>query len=76
MLYSDGVRTVSLFENAKAPSTDLSRYHAQATIVAGRDGEYAEAGPTTILTWTNGDLHCALVGEMQLDELQKIAASI
>jgi negative regulator of sigma E activity len=76
VLYSDGVRTVSLFENTKAPSTDLSRYHAQATTVAGRDGQYAEAGPTTILTWTDGDLHCALVGEMQLDELQKIAASI
>ena len=76
VLYSDGVRTVSLFENTKAPSTDLSRYHAQATLVAGRDGQYAEAGPTTILTWTNGDLNCALVGEMQLDELQKIAASI
>jgi negative regulator of sigma E activity len=76
LLYSDGIRTVSLFENVKAPATDLSRYHAQATRVAGRDGQYAEAGPTTILTWTNGDLNCALVGEMQLDELQKIAASI
>jgi negative regulator of sigma E activity len=76
LLYSDGVRTVSLFENAKAPSTDLSRYHAQATRVAGRDGQYAEAGPTTILAWTNGDLSCTLVGEMQLDELQKIASSI
>ncbi|HTA40736.1 MAG TPA: sigma-E factor regulatory protein RseB domain-containing protein [Candidatus Acidoferrales bacterium] len=76
LLYSDGVRTVSLFENSKAPSPDLSRYHAQATRVAGRDGQYAEAGPTTILTWSNGDLNCALVGDMQLDELQKIAGSI
>lgn len=76
LLYSDGVRTVSLFENSNAPSADLSRYHAQATRIAGRDGQYAEAGPTTILAWTNGNLTCTLVGEMQLDELQKIAASI
>lgn len=76
LLYSDGVRTVSLFENAKAPAADLSRYHAQAVTVAGRDGQYAEAGPTTILAWTNADLTYTLVGELPLDELQKIAASI
>ncbi len=76
LLYSDGIRMVSLFENAGAPSADLSRYHAQATHVAGGNGQYAEAGPTTILAWTNGNLNCTLVGEMQLDELRKIASSI
>jgi negative regulator of sigma E activity len=76
LLYSDGIRTVSLFENAKAPAADLSRYHAQSTSVAGHDGQYAQTGPTTILVWPGGDLHYALVGDMKLVELQKIAASI
>jgi negative regulator of sigma E activity len=76
LMYSDGIRTVSLFENAKASTPDLSRYHAQATRVGGGDGQYGQAGPTTILAWRTGDVNCALVGEMPLDELQKIAASI
>jgi negative regulator of sigma E activity len=76
LLYSDGVRSVSLFENAKAPAVDLSRYTAQTTSVAGQSAQYAEDGPTTLLVWSNGDLRCALVGELSLAELQKIAASI
>jgi negative regulator of sigma E activity len=76
LLYSDGVRTVSLFENGKAPAADLSRYHAQATSVAGVQAQYAESGSTIILVWSSGDLNYALVGDMPLDELQKIAGSI
>jgi negative regulator of sigma E activity len=76
LLYSDGVRTVSLFENSQAPAADLTRYNAQSTSVAGRSARFASKGPTTILTWSNGPVNYALVGEMRLDELQKIAASM
>ena len=76
VLYSDGVRTVSLYENGSGVVPDLSRYHAQAVRFSGRDGQYAESGPTTILSWKSADLTYALVGDMRLEELQKIAASI
>ncbi|MEO6836589.1 MAG: hypothetical protein ABI231_11895 [Candidatus Tumulicola sp.] len=76
LLYSDGIRTVSLFENAGAAGLDLQRLHPQPTSISGRDAQYAEQGPTTLLTWTDGPLHCALVGELRLNELQRIAASL
>ena len=76
LLYSDGIRTVSLFENTGTSELDLQRLHPQAANVSGRDAQYAERGQTTLLTWTDGNLHCALVGDMPLDELEKIADSL
>jgi negative regulator of sigma E activity len=76
LLYSDGIRSVSLFENTKVPAADLTRYHAQSTTIAGHDAQYAESGPTTIVVWSNNDLNYTLVGDMHLAELQKIATSI
>jgi negative regulator of sigma E activity len=76
LLYSDGIRTISLFENNKATADDLTRYHAQTTTIAGHSAQYAESGPTTILTWSNSALTYTLVGDLHLTDLQKIAASI
>ncbi len=76
LLYSDGIRTVSLFENAGDSGLNMDRLHPQGTTVAGRDATYAEKGPMTLLAWNAASLHFALVGELRLDELQHIAASI
>jgi negative regulator of sigma E activity len=76
LLYSDGIRTVSLFENAGASAVDMTHLHPQSTSVAGQDAQYAQDGATELLAWSDGNLHCALVGELDLSELQRIAASI
>ncbi len=76
LLYSDGIRTVSLFENAGATGLDLQRWRPHAIDVAGHAAQFAEQGPTALLTWTDGSLHCALVGELDLGELKHIAASL
>jgi negative regulator of sigma E activity len=76
VLYSDGLRTVSLFENDGSAAIDMSRLHPAATSIGARDAQYAERGPTTIVAWHDRSLHYALVGELQLDELKRIAASI
>jgi negative regulator of sigma E activity len=76
LLYSDGIRTVSLFENAGSSAVDMTRLHPRSMSIAGHDAEYAQDGSTALLAWTDGDLHCALVGELGLPELQRIAASI
>lgn len=76
LLYSDGIRTVSLFENAGGSAVDMTRLHPQSTSVAGHDAQYAQDGATELLAWSDGNLHCALVGELELSELQRIAASI
>ena len=76
LLYSDGIRTVSLFENTGDAGVDLQALHPQPASVAGHDARYAEQGPNTLLTWTDGPLHFALIGDLRLDELQHIAASL
>lgn len=76
LLYSDGVRTVSLFQNEKDAAVDLSRYHAISTSVANHAAHYVQDGPTTLLAWSDGSRHFALVGDLSLNELEKIGASV
>jgi negative regulator of sigma E activity len=76
LLYSDGLRTVSLFENEGATAPDMAGLHAEETTVSGEDAQYAEEGPTKLLAWRDSSLYFTLVGELQLDELKRIAASI
>ncbi len=76
LLYSDGIRTVSLFQNEKDAAVDLSRYHAMPTNVANHPAHYVQDGPTTLLAWADGNRHFALVGDLSLAELEKIGASV
>ena len=54
-LYSDGIRTVSLFENVKSSTLDMTRFQPQTLQVDGRDAQYAEDGSTALLAWSDGD---------------------
>jgi len=76
LLYSDGLRTVSLFENARGAAVDMSRYTAHATKIRSHDAQYVRDGSTTLLAWTDGNLHFALVGELTLAELVRIGSSV
>ena len=76
LLYSDGLRTVSLFENARGAAVDMSRYTVHSTKLRSFDAQYVQDGPMTLLGWTNGSLHFALVGELSLAELTRIGSSI
>lgn len=76
VLYSDGLRTVSLFENDAASAVNMNGLHAQSTTIGGESADYAESGPTTLLAWRDRSLHYALVGELALTELKRIAGSI
>ena len=76
LLYSDGIRTVSLFQNATGAAVDMSHYRVSDARVENKDAKYVQQGPTTLLAWSETGLHFALVGELDLAELQKIAASI
>ncbi|HEY9086255.1 MAG TPA: sigma-E factor regulatory protein RseB domain-containing protein [Candidatus Tyrphobacter sp.] len=76
VLYSDGLRTISLFENARGAAVDMSGYHPVSTTVGALSAQYVEDGPTTLLAWSQGALHFALVGDLNRDELERIAASL
>ena len=76
LLYGDGIRTVSLFENAKASTLDATRLKPQPLRVGRRSAEYAEDGATALLAWSDGTLYYTLVGEVGVVDLARIAASI
>ncbi len=76
VLYCDGIRTVSLFENPTSTALDTAGLTSQSTTVAGRSAQYAEDGATALLAWSDATLHYALVGELTQRELRRIAGTI
>jgi negative regulator of sigma E activity len=76
LLYSDGIRTVSLFESEEGASVDMSRYRVTDVKTQDVDAQYVEDGPTTLFTWSKSGLHLTMVGEIGLDELENIARSV
>jgi len=75
-LYSDGLRDLSLFENALGAAADFGKLKPQAVSFEGHDAQYVEDGPTTLLTWEEHDLHFALVSDLVLRDLVDIAISV
>ncbi|HET9028744.1 MAG TPA: DUF4367 domain-containing protein [Candidatus Aquilonibacter sp.] len=76
LLYSDGIRTVSLFQNQGASDIGFESYHASSTKIENHEAKYVEDGATTLLAWSESGLHFTLVGELSLGELEKIASSV
>jgi negative regulator of sigma E activity len=76
LLYSDGLRTVSLFESAASAALESTRLESRTVIVAGRSAQYAEDGPTALLTWSDGRLYYTLVGEVGIVDLSRLAEAI
>jgi outer membrane lipoprotein-sorting protein len=76
LLYSDGLRTLSLFQNARGAAADFGKLKPSTTHFEGHDAEYVEDGPTTLLTWRETGLYFALVSDLSLRELTRIAISV
>ena len=76
LMYSDGIRSLSLFENAANATADYGHMKPVATKVENRDALYVNDGSTTFLSWKNSGLTFALVGDLDLKELKAIAASV
>lgn len=76
LLYSDGLRSISLFENATGAAADFGSLHPTKVPFDGHQGQYVEDGPTTLLTWKEKNLYFALVGDLMRNELVEIAKSV
>lgn len=76
LLYSDGLRSISLFENATGAAADFGTLRPKTVALDGHDGQYVEDGPTTLLTWKEHGLYFALVGDLVRGELVEIAKSV
>jgi len=76
LTYSDGLRTVSLFENATDRAIDFGALTPVPIAFDGHNGQYVRDGQTTLLAWRERGLAFALVGDLDLKELVKIATSV
>lgn len=76
VLYSDGLRTVSLFESKTNAKVDMHNMHVQRIHVGNDMGNYATSGATGILGWSDHGLRYELVGELSQHELVRIGASV
>jgi negative regulator of sigma E activity len=76
LTYSDGLRTLSLFENATGAAADFGALRPQSIQFEGHSAQYIEDGPTTLLTWKEHGLYFALVGDLLRSELVEIAKSV
>lgn len=76
LLYSDGLRTISLFENDRGAAVNLQRFRRVKVQIGSRAGEYMMDGPTGLVAWSAGPLHFALVGDLSRTEMLRIAESV
>jgi negative regulator of sigma E activity len=76
LLYSDGIRTLSLFENNSDSEPDFGDVKPSITHFEGHDAQYVKDGPTTLLTWREHGLAFALIGDLDLKNLTEIAISV
>jgi outer membrane lipoprotein-sorting protein len=76
LIYSDGIRNLSLFESATDRAIDFTGMTPQSTRFEDHDAQYVRDGPTTLLAWREHGLAFALVGDLDLKELAQIATSV
>ena len=76
LLYSDGIRTLSLFENNSNSEPDFGGMKPDVTHFDGHDAQYVKDGPTMLLTWRDRGLAFALIGDLDLKSLTDIATSV
>jgi negative regulator of sigma E activity len=76
LLYSDGIRTLSLFENNADSEPDFGGIKPSTTHFEGHEAQYVKDGPTTLLTWREHGLAFALIGDLDLKKLTAIAVSV
>ena len=76
LVYSDGVRTLSLFENATNRVADFGALKPSTTTFENHEAKYVRDGPTTLLAWREKGLSFTLVGDLDLKALVRIGISV
>jgi negative regulator of sigma E activity len=76
LLYSDGIRSLSLFENNADSEPDFGGVKPAITRFEGHDAQYVKEGPTTLLSWREHGIAFTLIGDLDLKKLVAIAISV
>jgi negative regulator of sigma E activity len=74
--YSDGLRTLSLFENASGAGADFGAEKPRSIKLGEDEGKSVEHGPTTLIAWKEKQLNLMLLGDLSRAELARIATSV
>ena len=74
--YSDGLRTLSLFENAVGAEADFGGEKPRSIALGEDQGKLVEHGATTLIAWKEKQLTLMLLGDLSRAELARIAASV
>jgi len=74
-VYSDGLRTFSLFESASARLPKFEG-ESRAIAVGSATGQFAYETGVTLVSWLDGGLNFTLVGDLTPRELARIGASL
>ncbi|HEV2909508.1 MAG TPA: hypothetical protein VGX02_09555, partial [Candidatus Eremiobacteraceae bacterium] len=75
-VYSDGLRSLSLFENATGRYPAFDDPSPKTLAVGKQDGKYTLVDGQTLLTWNAGGLNFIMVGDLPLKELAHIGSSL
>ncbi|MHB8462403.1 MAG: sigma-E factor regulatory protein RseB domain-containing protein [Vulcanimicrobiaceae bacterium] len=76
LLYSDGLRSISLFEARQDFHVVMTGLHPHDVHVGTSDGQLGSSDSTSILAWERSGIHYELVGAIARYELLKIGASV
>lgn len=76
LLYSDGIRSLSLFENNADAEPDFGGIKPSITHFEGHEAQFVKDGPTTLIAWREHGLAFTLVGDLDLKKLTAIAMSV
>ncbi len=75
-VYSDGLRTFSLFENATGRLPSFGGTTSKPIEIGEVDGVVADLAGQTLVSWNSGGLNLTIVGDLSAKEIAKIGASI
>jgi outer membrane lipoprotein-sorting protein len=75
-VYSDGLRSLSLFENPSGRYPTFDDPAPKAMTIGKLEGKYVTASGQTLLSWNDGGLSYTLVGDLPAKELAHIATSL
>jgi outer membrane lipoprotein-sorting protein len=76
LVYGDGLRTFSLFENATNRLPDFDEATPKPVQVGSNSAEWADVEGQTLVSWNDGGLNLTIVGDLSEKESATIGASI
>ncbi len=76
LVYGDGLRTFSLFENATGRLPAFRGATTRLVQIAHADGQSADVEGQTVVSWNSGGLNLTIVGSVSEHESELIGASI